>query len=247
VELVPPMMALLERRRLAGTLLFGKCALHEIEWGSQQLAAVESCDVSETALSAQFVGYEAYLRVARLGLLWVYLVGCRPSWVPALPTAAQTELIFSCATMALDLMRTRRQDKNAAYDYEAAFQSLVLEVVLRNDVHISSENRDALVAALDRLKCSGVLEERGMDAALKHTRQEGQRMAAEAEADNEACGLHSCAHCGARELHVAHFKRCAACKAQRFCCKECQLANWPQHKAACKAARKAAAGAAPST
>ena len=52
------------------------------------------------------------------------------------------------------------------------------------------------------------------------------------------CALPGCA---ANEAHVAHFKACSACKASVYCCREHQVAHWPQHKAACKAARKAAA------
>ena len=58
-----------------------------------------------------------------------------------------------------------------------------------------------------------------------------------------APGLRSCtlAGCGAKEAHLAQFKRCAACKAVVYCCCEHQVAGWPSHKRACKAARTAAA------
>ena len=59
--------------------------------------------------------------------------------------------------------------------------------------------------------------------------------AASLSAARRCCAL---ASCGARELHVAHFKACAACKTVVYCCKEHQVADWSNHKAACKAARK---------
>jgi hypothetical protein len=52
------------------------------------------------------------------------------------------------------------------------------------------------------------------------------------------CALEACA---AREVHPAQFKKCAACQAAVYCCKAHQEQHWPAHKAACKAARKAAA------
>jgi len=57
--------------------------------------------------------------------------------------------------------------------------------------------------------------------------------------------LRSCAlaSCGAKEAHVSHFSRCAACKTVVYCSKTCQTADWPDHKKACKAARKAAEAA----
>jgi hypothetical protein len=63
---------------------------------------------------------------------------------------------------------------------------------------------------------------------------------AAAAADSAMRRLLECAlaGCGAHEVHVAQFKRCAACKGIVYCCKEHQLADWPAHKAACKAARK---------
>jgi hypothetical protein len=50
--------------------------------------------------------------------------------------------------------------------------------------------------------------------------------------------------CAAREAHPAQFKSCAACRAVVYCCREHQVADWPSHKAACKAAGKASRAAA---
>ena len=78
-----------------------------------------------------------------------------------------------------------------------------------------------------------------------------EKMVADAEKQHAAATLRCCAlgACGAREVHEAQFKSCAACKAIVYCCREHQAADWPAHKAACKAARKAAAqgGAGPSS
>ena len=47
------------------------------------------------------------------------------------------------------------------------------------------------------------------------------------------------AGCGAKEAHPAHFKSCSACCTVVYCCQEHNVEDWPAHKAACKAARKA--------
>jgi hypothetical protein len=64
-----------------------------------------------------------------------------------------------------------------------------------------------------------------------------------AAADAAARGLRECAlaGCAAKEVHVSHFKSCGACRKVAYCCREHQVADWPALKAACKAARKAAA------
>jgi hypothetical protein len=70
-------------------------------------------------------------------------------------------------------------------------------------------------------------------------------VAATAAATAAARGLHFCAlhTCGAQEVHASQFKRCAACLSVVYCCKEHQVQGWPAHKAACRAARKAAEAA----
>jgi hypothetical protein len=232
-----------ERRRCAGTLLQGKCAPHEVEW-SRQLweAAGGGCPASRVASVAQLVGYEAYLRAAWLGLCRLRL-GRNPLTVLLPLTVAQTQQIFSCAVAALDLMSVPRPELQCSFGFES---DLLTDVRITLEMEGTSRmHRDALGAALDRLKASGVLAD---PESLKKLSQESERICKQAKAkalaDNEAIGLRSCAHCSAREVHVAQFKRCGACRGIVFCSKDCQLANWPAHKAACKAARKAAAGAA---
>jgi len=106
---------------------------------------------------------------------------------------------------------------------------------------IASINDD-FMAAPARLACPpGVHGKAFTEQDLVGMQQALNQASAKAQAGNVAVGLRPCAHCGAREVHVKQFKRCGACKGPRFCSKDCQEANWPAHKAACKAARKAAA------
>ena len=235
-------MALVVRRRCADTLLYGKCAPHEVEWLRQVLAASHVGAPSRTELLGQFIGYDSYLRVAHLGLFWM-IHGWDPSAVVP-PTAAQLEQIIGCASAALDLMSAPRPATNESFGFEAALLSQACDTLNDDSSPLSRMHRDALAAALGRLAASGVLEERGMGEAVQGTRRSIQRVQAKAKAEKDAPGLRSCTHCGAQEIHAAQFKRCSACKTVVFCKKDCQLANWPAHKAACKAARKAAEGAA---
>ena len=231
-------MALLERRRLADTLLPGKCAPHEVEW-NRQMYATTAADAEDVNTAATYLGYQAYLKAAQ-----IQLHSTQYPVVFSQFTAAQKQQIFSCAETALDLIGAPIDDIGS-FSCDAVLLRAARFVVQNHaSVHVSGARLAALAAALGRLEASGVIKERGVDRAIEKVVQHGERVMAKVRADNEARGLLLCAHCGAREAHVAQFKRCSACKAVVFCCKECQLANWPSHKAACKAARKAAAGAA---
>ena len=92
-------------------------------------------------------------------------------------------------------------------------------------------------------RSSGLLQERDIVAGAAHFRDlasasNAANAARLASATLKCCLLLSCA---ARELHPGHYKRCSACHGVVYCCREHQLEDWPAHKAACKAARKAAA------
>ena len=98
-----------------------------------------------------------------------------------------------------------------------------------------------------RLRQSGDLEERGLLDERKFgeiTASAGHTIVAMRDA-LVAPGLRCCAlaSCGTREAHPQHFKSCAACLGVVYCCREHQVADWPAHNAACKAARKTAAAA----
>jgi len=46
----------------------------------------------------------------------------------------------------------------------------------------------------------------------------------------------TCARCGLSEFEPAldKLRWCGRCYAARYCCRDCQLADWPRHRAACR-------------
>ena len=244
---LPSALAVLERRRRAGTLQYGKCAPHEVEF-VRRIKEKLAQDALTPAEYASFMGYEAYLEVAQLAIYWLSWSGCgstHPGAANLIPPPTEPQLFFDCIVAALDLMGAPRAREDVCFSFEALLLQKVRDILAT--LHgMSRRHHDALSAALRRLQASGAIERREMESALVKAERFDAEALEQARADGEAQGLRSCAHCGAAEVHVAQFKRCGACKdkAVVFCGKECQTANWPSHKAACKAARKAAAGAA---
>jgi hypothetical protein len=52
-----------------------------------------------------------------------------------------------------------------------------------------------------------------------------------------------CAACGAAKASGgAKLRRCAGCRAVRYCSAACQKAHWREHRAACEAAQRAQQG-----
>jgi hypothetical protein len=78
---------------------------------------------------------------------------------------------------------------------------------------------------------------------VRRESDESNRAKVEALAATSALRVCAAAQCAAREVHPAQFKLCAACKTVCYCSKAHQAEDWPAHKGACKAARKAAAAA----
>ncbi len=233
--LLPDATEVLERRRLAGTLLHGKCAPHEMLW-TRQFVSEDSPEMPSKVVeaSALLMGYEVYLKAAYLALAWL----CESEELA--PTAEQRPKVFSFVISAVDLMCLPRPIKDVILHGEATLLARVREALTK--MPLSRSDREALQAAYDRLQASGIEVRRELELSSQETRARFNASLAKAQEDIAARGLQSCAHCGAREVHVKQFKRCSACKTIAFCSRDCQLANWPQHKAACKAARKAAAG-----
>jgi hypothetical protein len=109
----------------------------------------------------------------------------------------------------------------------------------------SSEWQARILDAWRRLHSSGVLQRRGILECVRSAEAHTTHANATAAATAAARGLHFCAlpTCGAQEVHASQFKRCSACSGVVYCCKEHQVQAWPAHKAACRAARKAAEAA----
>ena len=88
-----------------------------------------------------------------------------------------------------------------------------------------------------------MLQPRAVEEGIAELAPKKQAFLAAVQKSLTAPGLRSCAlpGCGAKEAHPAHFKSCAACRTVAYCCREHQVAGWPVHKKACKAACKTAA------
>jgi hypothetical protein len=109
--------------------------------------------------------------------------------------------------------------------------------------HMDGEAVSLMVDAWRRVERSGAIAMRMLYADDGSTTSISTRLDA-AAAEAAVRGLRECAlaGCASKEVHVSQFKRCGACRTVAYCCRDHQLADWPAHKAACKAARKNTAG-----
>jgi hypothetical protein len=122
-----------------------------------------------------------------------------------------------------------------------------VRVLLRalDDPDIRAEPMMApIVAAAERLRASGVPEERPMSdderrrgACLDEVFQAAQPVAAE-QARQAA---RRCTACGKAEEHEGQLMRCGRCRAVAYCGAACQTAHWQEHCARCAQLRAAAA------
>jgi hypothetical protein len=258
MALLPAAMATLLRRRAAGTLLPGTCAPHEEAWERARLthelklnaASDDECDpvlctidASMLAALAMRVGYKTYLCCAQMMVVRVY--------VRHAAAEMRADVAFVCD--ALNMM-TQLQRPLALVAVRFAAETNLLQTLQSLLEHryvsaIDDAGVAQLLAARGRVERSGVLHARNIAQAAALMARNDERVAAVTAAALAAKGLRFCAldSCGAREVHVSHFKLCGTCKAVVYCSKEHQAAHWRQHKAACKAARNGgAAGATPS-
>ena len=251
LRLMPSAMAVVERRRAAGTLLPGSCRpaeesyqmtmkRRELELEGKTQASASTCAAS----LAPYLGVETFARVAKSVVFMLYNMKTLTLGHTVVLSDEQKHAAYLFLASAVDLMtRPRNLDSWVSGEPELVryLRALIPKVSDMDDPETKK-----LCAAWQRLLSSGVLRERGIDKGIDQTHQLNARLRAAAEADLAAgrlqqCGLAGCAAC---ESHVSQFKRCGACRTVSYCCREHQVEDWPSHKAACKAARTAAESAA---
>ena len=239
--------AVVQRRKAANTLSAGACRPAEETFYEQtrvHIAQVlsDALSTESAALVGPLVGYETLLAAAETGFhLWQYAAcGEFPF------TVAQEHTAVTLATYAAEEMNMPRPSRAKL----AMTSETVLANIFSNLEHdapcVSTENAAALAKLLEvisSLEFDSLLSETCLRNQLEKQLIVADMLDTAAAAASVAPGLHRCAlaGCGTKESHPQHFKRCAACHEVVYCCKEHQIADWPNHKPACKAARKAKA------
>lgn len=226
---LPEAHAVLERRKAAGTLQSFKCRPAEVAWGAMRArlttAGVRKC-------LAPFVGYEAFLLAASVEL----------DSFDYTDMGRIAELV-SFVVSAADMMLQPRENFECPIPGEIGFVTSLQRGYSNIVATAAAPLFRALLDAWRRLESSGLLQERKLDLMCGIVKRGLDTMMATDEARHASAVLHTCAleTCGAREVHESQFKKCGACRTAAYCSKEHQTTDWPSHKAACKAARKAAA------
>ncbi len=220
-----------------------RCACGNLLYLRQPNAEVRVPPTAEE-LSAwtAYVGYDAYVITAQIALqLCVYHTDVNSA--RALDLSEATAVACSSfVASAFDMMRMQLRT--------GAVNSIEVSLVHNAQTDVEEDQRfratcewhARILAAWRRLQSSGVLQRRGILQGLSFNDAFVAHASATAAATAAVRGLHFCAlhTCGAQEVHASHFKRCSACLGVVYCCKEHQVQGWPAHKAACRAARKAA-------
>ena len=263
---LPAVLETLERRRAQGTLCAGRCRAHEVAWSAGFLQAEalarskaddegfgaeerkdklfdwEKTDDETVSQHAQYVGVEAYFGAAHTAVN-------AAKWLTQMrPHDAFTARCLSFLEHALQfaLQPESRRYSNQTKEMHTSVESDFLHDIRTNLLPLLKPEAPG---------CAGVLaawRDLELDAPLLHELL-GEEMRADldrratASADAQAAKdasklLRACAlpSCGAREAHVAHFKKCGGCGVVFYCSQAHQAEHWPSHKAACKAVRKAA-------
>ena len=233
----------LKRRRVADTLLDGKCAAAEEAWrAAEALRLNTNVPAAVTTCLVPLVGYEEILHAATSFLE----VLARASSFASECSHAQFQSFARHAVHAAELMQLPRRHASVPMVHEADFTDALHQAVDLADVSgLDARLVQLLAGAWQRLQGSGVLQARHIEERIRLREPERRAQQAVIQKSMTAPGLRTCAlpGCGAKEAHPTHFKSCAACRTVVYCCREHQVAGWPSHKKVCKAARKAAAAA----
>jgi hypothetical protein len=250
-------LPILERRAAAGTLddtshcpkeaVFFTALLSQIEPELDQQAHYGMC-------AAHRIGYDTVILAGFAAVQYVEdaLYG-RPDAVTRSGVLDAAALLRLCTVASTALQLATQLNARGRYVGAALVFMPVLSRLLTGG-RAQQLSRAAwatpLVRAWEHTQRDGLLGAPIVKAALTHGCSlmiaSDTSEKALAAARMAACTLRGCsqAACAARETYPAQFKLCGACKAAAYCSKEHQTADWPSHKAACKAARKEASAAA---
>ena len=239
IALLSGAVTALERRRVAGTLLEGKCAAAEEAWFARVLRRL-NVPPAEAASQATISGYEQFVQAASAVML--VLMDARS--FAAVCSAAQFQAFAQHVVHAAELMQQPRRRGESALNNDAQFAFQLRSTVARGAATgLDARLVQLLAGAWERLQHSGVLQAVRVEERVGTFISAGRPVGSAIQSSLNAPGMRHCAlpGCGAKEAHPAHFKSCAACRAVVYCSREHQVEGWPSHKKACKAARKAAA------
>jgi hypothetical protein len=248
-ELLPAAFATVQRRIAAGTLSPGACCAHEEAWYGALMHRANGPG-GEPALHAeptftQLVGYDLRIEVSRLLLVRLSKTSQLPLAARMQAGAVRADCLFIARTF--DMMAERRflpdiwiaSEMVLIHPFsgvEQPFDRLVFP-----DVHA----REEMMRVFRRLETCTRMQQPRARALLIACAEDAyaNNRAADAVARSPAMRVCALSGCGARETHVSQFKLCGACKTVCYCSKAHQTEDWAHHKAACKAARNAAAAA----
>lgn len=246
---LPRAIAALRRREEARTLLRRRCRKLEEAWAGAM--EVENFRRDGMAVPSQYqvdvmssvVGYYCYMTVAQAACCYFLNVVYREE-------LDEDEMALTCDLMsfvarALDYIHGGVMVRDEVITAEADVVRMVMKALEQDRVlPLDTDGGRKLRSAWRRLQRSGEPTRRlsGLLSAVTETTSKPDPLPI-----SVATPLCELPACNAPELRASAFKKCGACKAVVYCCKEHQVDDWPRHKAACKAARAdAAAAGAPS-
>ena len=248
--LLPAATDVMQRRKAAGTLLPGTCRAVEVAWSRARtrhalvILGKSHADAEvRSAHGAPYVGLETYMRVASSVTL---VLGNTEAQHAGELSNEEFVVYLTTGTLflasALELMALPRPGYETWLSGEPDLVRRMRELsscfkqTAEAGIYAAQQVHNAWLRVLR----SGVLHLRNIDEGIAATNQLTTSLRKEAAEVAAAGRLRACAlvECAACESHEAQFKRCAACKSVVYCSKEHQVADWPAHKVACKAARK---------
>jgi hypothetical protein len=255
--LLPQLVTTLMRRKAAGTLLPGSCRAAEVAWWRAYLESKmtqEGNSVKEARTGAEALsptlGFDVFMYAASAACkVLLLLASSGMSREVQLSHAAFVASAFELMAQPRELPCVTSDGGNRgslASGFEQMLAQIARQIFRSANVDRHGLDGEALALMVDawqRVERSGAIAMRRLEEDVD-AKTAAAGLAAAAK-DAAVRGLHECAQasCAAKEVHVSQFKKCGACRTVAYCCREHQVADWPAHKAACKAARSAAAAA----